>query len=68
MSKPREYYKNAWYTPTQEKFNKVEKEIDTLDTALKSLLPTVPTEDGTYVLTCTVASGEVSLTWESTEE
>ena len=29
-------------------------------------LPTSPTDDDTYVLTCTVADGEATLSWEST--
>lgn len=34
---------------------------------LKSLgvLPDYPEEDGTYILTCTVSSGEATLTWEN---
>ena len=29
--------------------------------------PELPEEDGAYVLTCTIASGVATLTWESTE-
>ena len=30
-------------------------------------LPTAPTTDGAYVLTCTVADGTATLSWESAE-
>ena len=30
-------------------------------------LPTAPTTDGAYVLTCTVADGAATLSWESAE-
>ena len=30
-------------------------------------LPTMPTTDGSYVLTCTVASGTATLSWEAAE-
>lgn len=31
-----------------------------------SIFPEYPEEDGTYVLTCTMNSGEATLSWEST--
>ena len=38
--------------------------VDRLDNMID---PTVPTDDGTYVLTCTVSSGTATFSWDSAE-
>ena len=54
------------------------KTVDELLTAISTLgigdalkaaaeLPTLPEDDGTYTLTCTVDEGAATLTWESAE-
>lgn len=43
-------------------------ELDTKVTTLESKIPAAPEEDGSYVLTCTVADGAATYSWESTGE
>ena len=51
-----------------------EEELATIARALAavvpstSILPEAPETDGAYVLTCTVADGEATLSWESAGE
>ena len=49
MSEVKEWYKNAWYTPTMEKLKEeVEKLDQKIDEAME--LPETPTENGSYNL------------------
>ena len=63
MSEVKEWYKNAWYTPTMEKLKEeVEKLDQKIDEAME--LPETPTENGSYNLVRTVDGETVNDEWE----
>lgn len=47
-----------------ENFNRVAEDISS---EVGGVLPTLPTEDGTYTLKCTVADGNATLSWVADE-
>ena len=66
MSEVKEWYKNAWYTPTLKKLKEeVEKLNRKIDEAME--LPEAPSENGSYNLVRTVDGETVDDTWETPE-
>ena len=66
MSDVKEWYKNAWYTPTMKKLKEeVDKLNQKIDEAME--LPEAPSDNGSYNLVRTVNGETVDDTWETPE-
>lgn len=67
MSEVKEWYKNAWYTPTMKK---LKEEVDKLNEKINEAmeLPESPSENGSYNLVRTVNEGAESDEWKEAEK
>ena len=65
MSEVKEWYKNAWYTPTMKK---IKEGVDAVNEKVNKAIPESPTDDGEYSLRTSVVDGKATSSWAEYKE